>query len=363
MRITENRKNNKIAIMILVVMCVIITIPIVIKMYNSFSSALNGSSVFEYTVNSDKTTCTITGLVSGVEQENIEIPSEIKKYTVTAIAQSAFEGSKIKTVIIPSTVKSIGKRAFANCKSLYAVYGLENCTEIMQIQNETFLCCNSLEYLKLPPNIVYIGEKAFIECSSIEIFEFPANLKTIDYAAFLGCSALSKLNFPQGLKKIETSFGNCYSLIEVTIPSSVEKLSSGAFMGCRGLKNIYVDDDNNYFISIDGIIYDKNKEMLWIYPSGKIENHFDISNKIRVLADCSFAFNNNIESINISQSVTRLGKQIFWGSKNLKTINYTGTVQQWFDIVKDNDWNYESSDFIVFCTNGQIEKDGTVTYK
>ena len=56
-------------------------------------------------------------------------------------------------------------------------------------------------------------------------------------------------------------------------------------------------------------------------------------------------------------------------SPNLKTINYYGTIEEWNAIEKIGGWNDNSdfdgvsTDFTIYCTDGQIAKDGTVTYK
>ena len=47
---------------------------------------------------------------------------------------------------------------------------------------------------------------------------------------------------------------------------------------------------------------------------------------------------------------------------NIKNINYNGTVKEWQAIKKYVHWRMDSSDFIIYCTDGQIFKDGTVTY-
>ena len=58
--------------------------------------------------------------------KKIAIPAAVTvngvKYQVTAIAPNAFKNNKnLKTIIIPATVRSIGKQAFAGCKNLKSI--------------------------------------------------------------------------------------------------------------------------------------------------------------------------------------------------------------------------------------------------
>ena len=73
--------------------------------------------VFSYTVSED--TATITKY-NGTDQ-NVVIPASIDGYTVRAIADKAFAGTNIKSVIISNGVKEIGWFVFENCPKLHSV--------------------------------------------------------------------------------------------------------------------------------------------------------------------------------------------------------------------------------------------------
>ena len=65
----------------------------------------------------DMKTATVTGY-SGTAT-SVTIPSSVGCCKVTAIGASAFEGcKKLKSITIPTTVTSVGRRAFANCPAL-----------------------------------------------------------------------------------------------------------------------------------------------------------------------------------------------------------------------------------------------------
>ncbi len=359
----DKSKKKKLIIIGAIILYLIIFVPIGIKLYSSHSDIIPGNDSFKYTVNSDGKTCTVTGLGFANNNTNIVIPSVIGNYTVTAISKSAFEGSRIQTVIIPSTITSIGSRAFANCKSLTAVYGLENCTDLVQISDYTFYLCKELNTVQLPPKLLSIGEQAFSNCYSLQTISFPDTLKTIRTGAFVGCLELSNIQFPDSITQFGPSaFGMCNTLTEVVIPPLVEDYEMGVFAGCESLTSILVPDNNKFASSINGVLYDKNKRILWCYPSGITNKEFTVPDGVRKLGSCSLAYNKHLETIFIPRSIKTLSTNVFLETPNLKSIYYDGTVAEWLSIKKNHDWNNESSNFIIYCTDGQISKDGTVTY-
>jgi len=320
---------------------------------------IDDQPILKYLINSDGNSYRVVGCFNADGSEII-IPETYKNLPVIAIDDYAFHKENIVSITLPSTIVSIGEGAFAECPSLKAVYGLEYCKELQQLPKYVFAICTALEDIKLPPNLVYIGECAFIGCD-ITTIEFPSTLKNIDYGAFVSCVSLSKVTFPDGIENISCSFAQCSSLTDITIPSSVTNLHPGAFNGCINIKNIYVDENNMNFSSIDGIVYSKSKDVLWSYPSGRVDKHFSISSNIRVLAGSCFG-HTSLESIYVPKSVTYIETQAFFFSPNLTRINYEGTVSEWLAIEKAWDWDEDASDFTIYCTDGTIAKNGTVTY-
>jgi hypothetical protein len=52
----------------------------------------------------------------------------------------------------------------------------------------------------------------------------------------------------------------------------------------------------------------------------------------------------------------------FNGCTSLTTINYEGTVGQWQGRYHGTEWNRNTGDYTIYCTDGTISKDGTITY-
>lgn len=364
-------KRQKILLIVLVVWVLISVISYLLMpdFFHNFwfgegdLGSILGSTEFEYKVNVDKETCTITGLSSFSTQGNITIPSKIGNYTVTGIGDYAFASTKIKTVAIPPTVRTIGNGAFEKCELLISVYGLENCENMLQIPEDAFRSCYSLKNIDLPPNIVYIGKNAFAFCWELQSISFPSKLKKIDEDAFTWCESLSNVVFSDSITTLgTTAFAACNELSKIVLPVSVENYSTAPFAGCQTLTTIIVDEDNSFISVIDNILYNKKLTIIWCYPAGKTEKEFILPEGIRDIGPCTFAYNNHLESITIPNSVKLIYQNVFTESPNIKKLNYNGTVKEWQAIKKYDHWRMDSSDFVINCTDGTIDKDGTVTY-
>ena len=71
----------------------------------------------------------------------------------------------------------------------------------------------------------------------------------------------------------------------------------------------------------------------------------------------------NITSITIPTSIKTIGNNAFHGCVSLAEINYLGTVAEWNKITLNNDWDFNTNEYVIHCKDGDIAKDGTVTYK
>ena len=77
-----------------------------------------------------------------------------------------------------------------------------------------------------------------------------------------------------------SAFWNCSGLTSITIPGSVTSIGDGAFSWCSRLTSITVSDNNMYYKSIDGVLFDKNVQKIIAYPYGKSSNYYTIPDSV-----------------------------------------------------------------------------------
>ena len=161
---------------------------------------------YQYQINSDGKTCTITQadpLIYGT----VEIPGKIDDYIVTAIGAEAFRDcSSLAQVILPNSVTKIERYAF--------------------------FCCYALEKVIFPPKLKSIDESAFELCENLQSIEIPESVVEIGEKAFMGCESIKKVIVPSGVKKLEESAFECGdNLEEIVLPDALEEMGADCISG------------------------------------------------------------------------------------------------------------------------------------
>ncbi len=141
----------------------------------------------------------------------ITIPATVTNgsntYTVTRVGQYSFAGlddnnyswqsppanipSKLKTVVLPNTIKSIGYKAFICCIKLETIDIQSSVLD--SLGGLAFWYCEKLTSIVIPEGVTSIGERTFRGCSSLTSITLPSTLTSIGPSAFKGCSTLTNI--------------------------------------------------------------------------------------------------------------------------------------------------------------------------
>lgn len=215
-------------------------------------------------------------------------------YQVTGIAANAFSNnSKITSITIPETVRTIGSNAFSGCVNLKTVVLSENldriedsafynCRQLKEIEipntvsyigPQAFYYCNNLQKINIPTNITTIYQGTFFQCYNIKEVTIPSNVRNIQPEAFYGCTSLKKVNLNEGLVSISSgAFYNCYNLTEIVLPTTIRNLTNSTFYQCTNLQRVVIQSPNivnissNTFPSSISEIYVRD-ELIAEYPN------------------------------------------------------------------------------------------------
>ena len=203
----------------------------------------------------------------------LKIPESVvymgRTRNVTSIDSHTFDGcTELTSISIPSTMKSIGIKAFEGCSGLNKVivkdiaawcqmqfdysgsnnplnyahhlYSDEN-TEIQNlvipysvtsIGNGTFSCCYGLTSITIPDNVKDIGDRAFYNCTGLTSITIPNSVTSIGEYAFINCTGLTSITIPNSVTSIGyCAFQSCTGLTSITIPNSVTSIGENAFGG------------------------------------------------------------------------------------------------------------------------------------
>ena len=130
------------------------------------------------------------------EADTVSFPRTVGHYHVTEIWEysAGIGGSnKIRSIIIPDTMKVIGECTFEQLRGL--------------------------KYVSIPNSVKDIGNYAFTECDYMTSVTIPGSVKTLGNYAFDGCTIIENVTLNSGLETIGSyCFYNC-AVTQITVPA------------------------------------------------------------------------------------------------------------------------------------------------
>ena len=271
---------------------------------------------------------------SGCEAlQSIDIPN-----SVTHIGNKAFFICEaLQNIDIPNSVTHIGDRAFSGCKALQSIEVAESnqyfasTDGVLFSKDLTQIICypqakNGNQYT-IPNSVTHIGDGAFSECKSLQSIVIPNSVTHIGNEAFCWCKAFQSIDIPNSVTHIgNRAFVLCKSLQSIDIPNSVTHIGNETFNQCWALQSIDVAEGNQYFISIDGVLFNKDLTQIIRYPQAKNGNQYTIPNSVTHIGDEAFSGCKALQSINIPNNVTYIGDWAFSGCNALQSIDIPNSV-------------------------------------
>jgi len=278
--------------------------------------------------------------------------------------------AKLASIVIPNSVVSIGTQAFAWCTALSSVTlgsgltTIERCAfydsplltsmtipaSVTSLDPEFIYFCSGFASLTVnAANTVYasdngilynkaktklvkcpvakagtvsvlagtteVAEKAFSDCGSLTGISLPSSLTTIGNYAFDDCVGLTSLNLPSNLASIAAyAFRGCTGLTGIALPASLLTFKEGVFQDCSSFATITVAAANTAFSVDSGVLFNKDKTSLVLYPRGRAGTSYSIPGTVKVIEATAFE-QANLTSITIPSSVTEIKHTAFASSK------------------------------------------------
>ena len=216
--------------------------------------------------------------------------------TVTTVGKRAFQSAKKLTEItVPKSVTTVNDEGFREMTNLTKVT-FEEPSSLTTFGSGVFWTCTALKEITLPTALTEIGEGLFQDCKVLETIHIPdgSNLQTIAANAFTTNANLSSIDF-QGSCALTTigsnAFANLKKITSFSFPKSVTTIENNAFIGCSNMTTATFAD--NAEISTLG--------------SG-------------AFADCG------LTSVSLPASLKEIDKEAFRNCKVLTTVNVPATT-------------------------------------
>ena len=221
---------------------------------------------------------------------------------VTKIDQFACSSAAIKTITLPSSLKTIEYNAFSE---------------------------SDLESVEIPNGVTEIKDAAFAYCSSLYLsIVIPGSVKSIGENAFTGCFA-EEIILGEGIESIGKNAFCSNDFSEIVIPATVTKLGYGALSDCE-YAVIKVAEGNKALKVVDGCLLSADGTVFYQYGMTKNNEYYTVPNGVKIIGDSAFSNVTSLRGVELPQSLERINDYAFsysyiYGNVEIPdSVNYIG---------------------------------------
>ena len=292
-------------------------------------------------------------------KNNTKLKEVILPSTLKSIGISAFEGTSLSKIELPYSLTYIGNNAFANIKTLtevtipksvetasHAFSGDVNLKKVIfedgivtipsGILNNT-----GLEEIVLPSSVKTIGSYAFSNNKSLEKINLLDGVRQIEEGAFSGDSKLSVVELPETLTEISRYvFSDTPSLTHINLPSGITNIGTGAFEH-SGLTSIELPKE----LTEIGYYAFSQTHLSEIYLPKKLNSlginafsNIDTLKKVTVTSDINKSWDDwyweglfdgsPLTTVVIEEGVTKIPAKMFYNQPGIVNINFPSTMKE-----------------------------------
>ena len=134
-------------------------------------------------------------------------------------------------------------------------------------------------------------------------------------SAFFGSGRISEVVLPDTVTSIGNYAFYSSSLEKITIPKGVTSIGECVFANCKNLTAITVASDNEKFCSMDGVLFSKDKSVIYCYPIGKSGTNYTIRGGVCEIKSAAFL---NCDSLT---EITFNGSEAEWKTVKIGSNN------------------------------------------
>lgn len=223
---------------------------------------------------------------------------------LTEAEYNAFDGTPGFTLEIPETVNGV---------------------PVTEIAQRAMYYCWGLERVVIPGSVRNIDHNAFAGCFRLKYVTFPEGLERIGVSAFSG-TALEEASLPDSLKVLDTRAFVGTNMSQVEIPAGVVYVGEGVFGTSHSLAKIEVAAGNQYYKSIDGVLFTADGKTLVAFPCAR--DTYEVPEGTEEIGVEAFMGAATLESITFPETLKVIGNQAFCNTVSLTEINLPDSLER-----------------------------------
>ena len=306
--------------------------------------------------------------------QTIDLPNGLLQIGEYAFIDSGLSGE----VAIPASVNKFGAGAFASCRNLTAIkvaaanetyldengvvynadkttlveypagntatdYTLLTTTEV--IYDSAFYGSGNLDFIYLPQSLTNIERYAFYDVSNLQNIDIPENVVQISNYAFAYDGKLRSINFTGNSKLPRISYAAfAYSgIYSMRIPSNVSTVAQYAFEQCDNLQSVTFAANSKLDVVPAYMFEGANNLVNITFENGSaltaISAHgFERMNKLKTvdfgdakivrIDNYAFRYCENLQTIELPDTLKEVGRFAFYGDKALTRIDLPENVER-----------------------------------
>jgi len=208
---------------------------------------------------------------------------------------------------------------------------------VVTLSDYAFSECSELKSVTIPDSVTSIGDHSFSDCTKLNSLSLGQSVASIGSSAFYLCTSVASFDVGQNNNYYTSLEGVLYnkqktSLLQyppakqdslLSISASVTSIESTALYNCPHLACINVSVNNYNYQSDECVLFNKGRSRLIQYPAAKSGN-YTVPSVVTTINAYAFYHSYNLTSVVMGSSVSSIGSYAFAGCRNLKTVAYKG---------------------------------------
>lgn len=278
----------------------------------------------------------------GFKNPWLDYKKKIKKIIINegieTIGEEAFRYSSVETLVLPSTLKSIGEFAFGECENLTdVVFPSELQSKWAMIWHGAFCDCVNLNDIKIPEGIGGIADLVFSGCSNLKTVYLPVSLHGIGIGTFYECENLKDVYYAGTAEQWE-NLGLTETQNEVLHTARIHLADGSIYTPPIG----GIFGDLTWSFSQDGVLtisgYGEMEDFKYDFGNGTVNTPwFKYQFKIKKIiikkgvisvGKCAFKELYYVTDVVLPETITKIGDNAFFCCFDLKNINFPRTLTE-----------------------------------